>query len=114
MSQRIDFVYSEKQEPHRLRTRQILQQHPEVRKLIGKNKYTFFAVLGLVLFQVAMSWLLKDSSWWIVVGSAYPPRRFRKPPAIRNDPRVRASPPVQEPRGQPSFRYPGQPSPAIP
>src|ERR1700679_759161 len=71
MSQRTDFVYSVKQEPHRLRTRQILQQHPDVRKLIGKNNYTFFAVLGLVLFQVAMAWLVKGSSWWIIVGAAY-------------------------------------------
>ncbi len=71
MSQRTDFVYSVQQEPHRLRTKQILQQHPEVRKLIGKNKYTIFAILGLVLFQVGMSWLLRDSSWWLVVGGAY-------------------------------------------
>lgn len=71
MSQRSDFVHSVKPEPHRLRTRQILQQHPEIRKLIGKNKYTFFAVLGLVGFQVAMAWLVKDSAWWIVLGAAY-------------------------------------------
>jgi sphingolipid delta-4 desaturase len=71
MSQRTDFVYSVKQEPHRLRTKQILQQHPEIRKLIGKNKYTFFAILGLVSFQVAMSWLVRDSSWWLVFGAAY-------------------------------------------
>ena len=71
MSQRTDFVYSVQQEPHRLRTKQILQQHPEVRKLIGKNKYTIFAIFGLVLFQVGMSWVLKDSSWWLIVGGAY-------------------------------------------
>jgi sphingolipid 4-desaturase/C4-monooxygenase len=71
MAKRIDFVYSEKQEPHRLRTKKILQQHPEVRELIGKNKYTFFAILGLVLFQVALAWVLKDSSWWLVFGAAY-------------------------------------------
>src|SRR5579862_5253441 len=71
MAKRIDFVYSEKQEPHRLRTKKILQQHPEVRELIGKNKYTFFAVLGLVLFQVSLAWLLKGSSWWLVFGAAY-------------------------------------------
>src|SRR5580658_439978 len=71
MAKRIDFVYSEKQEPHRLRTKKILQQHPEVRELIGKNRYTFFAILGLVLFQVALAWLLKDSSWWLVFGAAY-------------------------------------------
>src|SRR5215475_13569641 len=71
MSQRTDFVYSVNQEPHRLRTKQILQQHPEVRKLIGKNKYTFFAILGLVGFQCVLAWLVKDSSWWIVLGAAY-------------------------------------------
>jgi sphingolipid delta-4 desaturase len=71
MSQKTDFTYSTKQEPHRLRTRQILQQHPEVRKLIGKNKYTFFAILGLVGFQVVLSWLVSQQSWWIVIGAAY-------------------------------------------
>src|ERR1700743_134069 len=71
MAKRTDFVYSTKQEPHRLRTKQILQQHPEVRKLIGKNKYTFVAILGLVSFQVVLAWLVKDQSWWIVIGAAY-------------------------------------------
>ena len=71
MSKRTDFVYSHKQEPHRLRTRQILQQHPEVRKLIGKNHYTVFAILGLVLLQVALAGLLRDRSWWLIVGIAY-------------------------------------------
>src|ERR1700759_465098 len=71
MSKRTDFFHSVKQEPHRLRTRQILQQHPEVRKLIGKNKYTIFAILGLVGFQVALAWLVSAQSWWIVFGAAY-------------------------------------------
>lgn len=71
MLQKTDFVHSVKQEPHRLRTRQILRQHPDVRKLIGKNAYTIFAILGLVSFQVFMSWLLSGSSWWLIVGAAY-------------------------------------------
>jgi sphingolipid delta-4 desaturase len=71
MSQRTDFVHSAKQEPHRLRTRQILQQHPEVRKLIGKNHYTFFAVLGIVAAQVALAWMLRGQSWWMIIGAAY-------------------------------------------
>lgn len=71
MIRRTDFVHSNEQEPHRLRTKKILQQHPEVRLLIGKNKYTIFAVIGIVLFQVAMAWLVKGSSWWIVAGAAY-------------------------------------------
>jgi sphingolipid delta-4 desaturase len=71
MARKTDFIYSGKQEPHRLRTRQILQQHPEVRKLIGKNKYTFFAILGLVAFQCILGWLVSAQSWWIVFGAAY-------------------------------------------
>jgi sphingolipid delta-4 desaturase len=71
MLRKTDFIHSTRQEPHRLRTRQILKEHPEVRQLIGKNKYTFFAILGLVGFQVAMSWLVSAQSWWIVFGAAY-------------------------------------------
>src|SRR5450432_2903524 len=71
MLRKTDFVHSANQEPHRLRTRQILRQHPDVRKLIGKNAYTVIAIFGLVSFQVVLSWLVRDSSWWIVVGAAY-------------------------------------------
>ena len=71
MARRTDFTHSGKQEPHRMRTKQILQQHPEMRQLIGKNPKTIFAILGIVAFQVVMAWLVKDQSWWIVVGAAY-------------------------------------------
>ena len=71
MARRTDFTHSGKQEPHRMRTKQILQQHPEMRQLRGKNPKTIFAILGIVAFQVVMAWLVKDQSWWIVVGAAY-------------------------------------------
>jgi sphingolipid 4-desaturase/C4-monooxygenase len=68
---RTDFVYSEEREPHRVRTKQILKEHPEMRKLIGKNPNTVFAIIGLVGFQVFMAWLLSGQSWWIIVLGAY-------------------------------------------
>ncbi|MEO5683510.1 MAG: fatty acid desaturase [Chitinophagaceae bacterium] len=71
MAIRTDFVHSTKQEPHRLRTKEILKAHPEMRKLIGKNPNTIFVIIGIVAFQVVMAWLLKDQSWWLVVGTAY-------------------------------------------
>jgi sphingolipid delta-4 desaturase len=71
MMRKTDFVHSDKQEPHRMRTKQILQQHPEMRQLIGKNPKTIFIILGIVAFQVVMAWLVRDQSWWIVVGAAY-------------------------------------------
>lgn len=42
-----------------------------MRKLIGKNPLTFLAILGVVGFQLVLSWLVADQSWWLVVGAAY-------------------------------------------
>ncbi|HVM88555.1 MAG TPA: fatty acid desaturase [Puia sp.] len=71
MAKRTDFVYSDQCEPHRIRTRQILKQHPEMRKLIGKNWKTIFAIVTIVGLQVVLAWFVHDKSWWIVVGVAY-------------------------------------------
>ncbi|HEY6083099.1 MAG TPA: fatty acid desaturase, partial [Chitinophagaceae bacterium] len=71
MIKRTDFIYSAEREPHRVRTREILKQYPAVRKLIGKNPATIFAIMGIVAFQVFMAWLISGQSWWLVVGAAY-------------------------------------------
>ncbi len=71
MNKRTDFFYSETAEPHRARTRQILKQHPDVRKLIGKNPLTIFAIVGIVGFQIIAAWWLADKSWWFVFAGAY-------------------------------------------
>jgi sphingolipid delta-4 desaturase len=66
-----DFRYSQEPEPHKLRTKQILAENPEVRKLIGKNPFTIIPLVGLVVGMVVMSWLLRDSPWWLIVVVAY-------------------------------------------
>jgi len=71
MRKKNDFVHSEASEPHRIRTKQILKEHPHIRQLIGKNPMTIFAIIGLVLLQVAIAWLVRDQSWWLVFGAAY-------------------------------------------
>src|SRR5262245_29365361 len=71
MRTRTDFVHSANPEPHRIRTKEILKEHPDIRKLIGKNPLTIFAIIGLVSFQIVMAWLVRDQSWWIVLGAAY-------------------------------------------
>ena len=63
-----DFKYSEFSEPHRIRTKEILKQHPHIRELIGKNPNTIFAILGLVALQIVLSWFVADKSWWWVFG----------------------------------------------
>ncbi|MBS1531442.1 MAG: fatty acid desaturase [Bacteroidetes bacterium] len=71
MATKTDFIYSTESEPHRIRTKKILKQHPQVRDLIGKNPLTIFAILGLVGSMIALAWLLRDQSWWIVFAAAY-------------------------------------------
>ncbi len=71
MSKMLDFVYSQEAEPHRIRTKKILKEKPEIRELIGKNPYTFLIVIGLVVLQTGVAFLLRDQSWWMVFGIAY-------------------------------------------
>jgi sphingolipid delta-4 desaturase len=66
-----NFRYSPEPEPHKLRTKQILANNPDVRKLIGKNPLTIFPLIGLVAGMVILSYLLRDSSWWLIFLVAY-------------------------------------------
>lgn len=68
---RTDFVFSSNPEPHRIRTKQILKQHPQIRKLIGKNKLSFYAILFLVSAQIGLSIALSHSLWLLVFLAAY-------------------------------------------
>ena len=65
------FHHSASPEPHRLRTLQILKQYPEVKKLMGKNPLTMFAIVGLVGGMIVLSYFVKDSPWWVVLLVAY-------------------------------------------
>lgn len=58
-------------EPHLDRMRQILKAHPEVTKLIGNRPITAVYLVGVVLFQIAVAALLKDSSIWMVLVVSY-------------------------------------------
>lgn len=68
---RTEFVFSSNPEPHRIRTKQILKQSPEIRGLIGKNPGTFLFISLLVVSQVALSILLANASWWLILPTAY-------------------------------------------
>jgi len=71
MKEQKDFLWSDQCEPHKLRTRQLINKYPEIRKLIGRNPYTFLVILFCVVLQTTLAFLLKDASWWLVFGLAY-------------------------------------------
>lgn len=66
-TEKADFHYSENVEPHRTRSRQILKKYPHVRNLIGTNPTTMLYILGIVAFQIAMAWAVRDQAWWVTV-----------------------------------------------
>lgn len=65
-----EFSRSSTPEPHRARTQQILREHPEVRRYIGKTPGTFWIIAGTVALQLGLAWLLKSSSWWLILPTA--------------------------------------------
>ncbi len=65
------FKFSDSPEPHRIRTKDILKEHPDIRHLIGKNPNTIFAIIGLVALQIVTAWLVNDMAWWVVFVAAY-------------------------------------------
>ncbi len=66
-----DFIHSAQSEPHRIRTKEILKECPDMRKLIGKNPYTILPIIGLVTLQLVLGIVLKDQPWWMVIAIAY-------------------------------------------
>ena len=65
------FNFSNEPEPHRIRTKKIIAEYPQIRKLIGKNPLTILAILGMTGSMVLLSYLVHDSSWWIILAMAY-------------------------------------------
>jgi sphingolipid delta-4 desaturase len=64
------FLRTSLPEPHRSRTRWILERHPEIRTQIGHNPRSFGILLALVALQLAIAFLLRSSPWWLVIGAA--------------------------------------------
>ncbi len=65
------FYYSTFQEPHKIRTKEILKQHPEIRNYVGKNPYSFLFIVTIVALQIGLTFWLQDQPWWLLVIVAY-------------------------------------------
>jgi sphingolipid delta-4 desaturase len=68
---RDEFTFSTAPEPHRMRTRELLRRHPEIRELIGPNPATFWWTAGIVALQIVVAWLVTHQPWWVVAAVAY-------------------------------------------
>lgn len=65
------FVFSNTPGPHPVRAKKILQQYPQVRNLVSKNPASLLIIMGAVLFQIVLAWMVAEQSWWIIFAAAY-------------------------------------------
>jgi sphingolipid 4-desaturase/C4-monooxygenase len=65
------FHRSTEDEPHRARTRAMLQSHPELRRLIGRNAWTGVIILAAAGAQIAAAAALRAQPWWLLVAVAW-------------------------------------------
>ena len=66
-----DFTYSDSPEPHRMRTREIIKIHPEMRRLVGRNPWSLALIVGIVGLQIGIAILLRGQAWWLALATAY-------------------------------------------
>ncbi len=71
MKPHADFIQSPDDEPHVVRTKDILEGHPEIRNLIGRNPWSMALLLALVGLQFGLAYLLRDQSWLLILLTAY-------------------------------------------
>ena len=67
----LDFKYSNSEEPHIQRTKDIIRKYPEIKKLMGRYPKTFLYAFFVVALQLAIAYILRDQAWWIVLIAAY-------------------------------------------
>jgi sphingolipid delta-4 desaturase len=65
------FTWSETDEPHATRRRQILAKHPEIATLFVTEPLTFWISLGILALQVTMAYLLREAEWYVLLPCAY-------------------------------------------
>lgn len=66
-----EYRYTDEPNPHVGRTKEIIQKYPEIKNLMGRNPITFWYILGIVLLQLGIAFLLRDQAWWLILIVAY-------------------------------------------
>ncbi len=56
---------------HRQRARGILRDHPEVKQLFGRNRWTAVWCLGIAALQLGIAIVSHQMPWWLIIAMAY-------------------------------------------
>jgi len=66
-----DFQHSHDAEPHVARTREIIKKYPQIKDLMGRNVNTIYFIIGIVLLQMGVAYVVSPMSWWVILIAAY-------------------------------------------
>eukprot|EP01138_Halocafeteria_seosinensis_P010481 gb/GECG01010701.1/.p1 GENE.gb/GECG01010701.1/~~gb/GECG01010701.1/.p1 ORF type:complete len:378 (+),score=35.49 gb/GECG01010701.1/:1-1134(+) len=66
-----DFEWSYTEEPHATRRKEILQHHPEVKKLFGIDPNIKWKVFFAVSVQILLASVIHEAPWWALTVVAY-------------------------------------------
>lgn len=67
----LDFNYSNTEEPHIQRTKEIIKKYPQIKNLMGRHPQTFFYAFFIVALQISIAFILRDQPLWMVLVAAY-------------------------------------------
>jgi len=68
---RTDFEWTESEEPHAGRRKEILEKYPQIKKLYGTDPNFKWIVAAMVLTQLGMLFLIPCLPWMLTMGLAY-------------------------------------------
>jgi len=66
-----DFFWSESDEPHATRRKQILAAHPEIRELFGPDPWALPQIVAVVLLQTWTATYMQEVSWPVLLAVSY-------------------------------------------
>jgi len=66
-AKKLDFYYTDSEEPHIQRTKEIIKKYPEIKKLMGRNINTVYYIIGVVAMQITIAILLQHQAWYIAL-----------------------------------------------
>jgi len=66
-----DFHWSQSDEPHAIRRKEILAKYPAVKDLFGYDSNSKYFVVTCMAFQFGMALLCRNAPWWLVFVVSY-------------------------------------------
>lgn len=66
-----DFTWSESDEPHATRRKEILLKYPEMKTLFAKEPRTLYLVLLIFISNMTVAYFIRDYSWPVLILVAY-------------------------------------------